>query len=380
MMSFAEATARCWAEVDLTRLVANYKNALKHLSPPARLMAVLKANAYGCGAAGVARRLRREGQREFAVASFEEAAEVSAAVPDAEVLILGLTGPDRLKEAVRRRFMLTVFNDKSADDILEAARGASRQARVQVKVDTGLHRLGFEPERAADAIERLARGGAVVEGVFTHLALRDQPSDRRALDAMYALREETARRGVAVGAWHALDSIGMVRYPHDQMDVVRTGAWLYGVSPRGYDRPDESRLCLTVKARVAQLRKVPAGECLGYDETHPLARDSVIATLSAGYMDGFPRLNSQGSVLVSGCRAPVWGLVCMDQMMVDVTDVPAVREGDAVTLLGGGIGVNEYADLAGLNRNEALARTGRRVPRIYYEDGQVVGIDCDIDR
>ena len=105
----------------------------------------------------------------------------------------------------------------------------------------------------------------------------------------------------------------------------------------------------------------------------------MIATISAGYIDGFPRLNSMGSVLVRGKRAPVAGLVCMDQMMADVTDIPGVREGDEVTLLGGGIGVNEYADLAGLNRNEALARTGRRVPRVYLDGGRVAGIACEIE-
>ena len=131
---------------------------------------------------------------------------------------------------------------------------------------------------------------------------------------------------------------------------------------------------MTVKTRIAQLHKVRAGECLGYDETHPISRDSVIATLSAGYIDGYPRLNSVGEVEIRGKRAPVVGLVCMDQMMVDVTDVPEACEGDEVILLGGGIGVDEYAEWGKLNRNESLARTGKRVPRIYLEDGHVVGI------
>ena len=158
------------------------------------------------------------------------------------------------------------------------------------------------------------------------------------------------------------------------MDAVSTGAWLYGVYPRGYAHPEESRLAMTVKTRIAQLHRVKAGECLGYDETHPLARDSRIATLSAGYIDGYPRLNSRGTVEIRGRRAPVAGLVCMDQMMVDVTGIPDVCEGDEVILLGGTIGVDEYADTAQLNRNESLARTGRRVPRVYLEDGRVVRI------
>ena len=276
--------------------------------------------------------------------------------------------------------MVTVFSEKSARETAAAAKLAGKAARVHVKIETGLHRLGLLPDEAAGVIRELQTSGDVrLEGVFTHLALRDRASDWAALDAMYALKAELERAGVSVPAWHALDSIGMVRYPDDQMDIVRTGAWLYGVCPRGYDRPDESMLCFSVKARVSQLHRVSAGECLGYDETHPLKRDSVVATISAGYIDGFPRLNSEGSVLIRGQRAPVVGLVCMDQMMADVTDIPDVQEGDVVTLLGGGIGVNEYDDLARLNRNEALARTGRRVPRVYYEDGQVTAVVSELD-
>ena len=131
--------------------------------------------------------------------------------------------------------------------------------------------------------------------------------------------------------------------------------------------------------RIAQLHRVKTGECLGYDESHPIARDSVIATLSAGYIDGYPRLNSKGSVEIRGRRAPVAGLVCMDQMMVDVTDIPDACEGDEVILLGGSIGVDEYADVAGLNRNESLARTGKRVPRVYMENGEAVLVIDGLD-
>jgi len=379
MLTLEEATARCWAEVDLDRLRRNYRSALRHLKEGTQLIAVLKANAYGLGAARVARFLRAEGQRFFAVASFNEAEELRAAAPDSEVLILGLTGGPQLERAVAEGLLLTVFSQAYAGAVIGAARRVGRMARVHVKVETGLHRLGVLPEAAADLAALLHDSGAArVEGVFTHLALRDGESDRRQLDSLYSVRDEMVGRGLPVGLLHALDSIGMVRYPDDQMDAVRTGAWLYGVYPRGYNRPDESQLALTVKARVAQLHRVAAGECLGYDETHPLTRDSLVATISAGYIDGFPRLNGVGSVEIRGRRAPVAGLVCMDQMMADATDIPGVEEGDEVILLGGSIGVDEYASVANLNRNEALARTGRRVPRVYIDGGRVVDIACDM--
>ena len=375
MISYKEATSRCWAEVDLTRLVQNYRNALAHLQPPTQLICVLKADAYGLGAPMVAHRLWQEGQRMFAVASYNEAAELRRKVPACDVLILGLCGEAQLTHAIKEGMLLTVFSKGYADAVVHAAKELDCKARIHVKLETGLNRLGFEPEDAADAVEAIVNSGHVaLEGLFTHLALRDKESDRRQIDLLTGVRDELIARGVNIPMVHALDSIGMVRYPEDHLDAVRTGAWLYGVYPRRYAHPEESQLALTVKTRIAQLHHVSAGECLGYDETHPIQRDNVIATLSAGYIDGYPRLNSVGEVEICGKRAPVVGLVCMDQMMVDVTDIPEAREGDIVTLLGGSIGVDEYAEWGKLNRNESLARTGKRVPRIYLENGQVVDI------
>ena len=374
-ISFEEAVSRCWAEVDLTRLVTNYRNALAHLRPGVRLICVLKADAYGLGAPVVAERLWREGQRLFAVASYNEAAQLRRALPDCEVLILGLVGQAQLPAAIRAGMLLTVFSERYALAVTDASAQVALPARVHFKVETGLNRLGLAPALAPEIITRALEGGHIrMEGLFTHLALRGAQEDRRQLDLLTACRDALRARGIDVPMTHALDSIGMVRYPDDQLDAVRTGAWLYGVYPRGYAHPEESRLAMTVKTRVAQLHDVPAGACLGYDETHPLARDSRIATLSAGYIDGYPRLNSRGAVEIRGRRAPVAGLVCMDQMMADVTNIPDVCEGDEVILLGGGIGVDVYADTAQLNRNESLARTGRRVPRVYLENGRVVQI------
>ena len=374
MISYEEATSRCWAEVDLTQLVTNYRNALKHLSGNTKLICVLKADAYGFGAPMVAKRLWQEGQRIFAVASYNEAKQIRQELPQSEVLILGLCGYEQLVSAIREGMLLTVFSSAYAARVADAAQKAGKAARVHVKLETGLNRLGLEPEEAAVAVASMCSNGFCLEGLFTHLALRTPEDDRAQINLLTGCRDALIARGIRIPMVHALDSIGMVRYPQDHLDAVRTGAWLYGVYPRCYAHPEESRLAMTVRTRIAQLHRVSAGECLGYDETHPIGRDSIVATLSAGYIDGYPRLNSKGSVEICGKRAPVLGLVCMDQMMVDVTDIPEAREGDVVTLLGGGIGVDEYADVASLNRNESLARTGKRVPRIYLEDGEVVSI------
>ena len=379
-ISYEEAISRCWAEVDLTQLVRNYRNALAHLKSTTQLICVLKADAYGLGAPAVAARLWQEGQRFFAVASYNEAAQIRRVLPECEVLILGLCGDVQLEAAVREGMLLTVFSSRYAQAAAAAAARAGKKARVHVKLETGLNRIGLDPKTAADTVMQMLETGCIeIEGLFTHLALRNAQADRKQIDLLTACRDELAARGIVIPMTHALDSIGMVRYPQDHLDAVRTGAWLYGVYPRGYAHPEESQLTLTVKTRIAQLHRVPAGECLGYDESHPLMRDSIVATLSAGYIDGYPRQNSKGEVEICGKRAPVVGLVCMDQMMVDVTDIPEAQEGDEVILFGRSIGVDEYAGWANLNRNESLARTGKRVPRVYMEDGKVVGVTESMD-
>ena len=373
-ISYEEAVSRCWAEDDLSTWAQNYRNALTHIRGNAQIIGVLKADAYGLGAPEVAKRLWKEGMRIFAVASYNEAAQVKAALPECDVLILGLAGEAQLVKAIEAGMLLTVFSEKYAETVARAAEKAGRKARAHFKIETGLNRLGLDPATATETIlNALSTGHVALEGLFTHLALRDKDSDRRQMDLLLSVRDGLKARGVEVPLLHALDSIGMVRYENaaDQMDAVRCGAWLYGVYPRRDATPEDSRLAITVKTRVALLHSIKAGECLGYDETHPVSRDSIVATLSAGYMDGFPRLNSKGAVEIRGQRAPVVGLVCMDQMMVDVTDIPGVQDGDEAIFLGGGIGVDEFSGWGGLNRNESLARTGKRVPRVYIENGKV---------
>ncbi len=375
MLYYNEATSRCWAEVDLTRLAANYQTAMSHLHGDTRLICVLKADAYGLGTPMVARRLWQEGARSFAVASCNEAEELRRAVPEAEVLILGLAGEDALLRAIREGMLLTVFSRAYGQRVLRAAEKAGCKARVHVKVETGLNRIGFVPEEVVPAVQMMQESGLCeVEGIFTHLALRTPEGDVEQISSFHDALNALTAAGITVPMAHICDSIGMVRYPAEHLDAVRTGAWLYGVCPRRYEHPEECRLTMAVKARVAQLHRVPAGEMVGYDEDHPIDHDALVATLSCGYIDGYPRLNSRGFVEIRGQRAPVVGLVCMDQMMVDVTDIPGVQEGDAATLLGGSIGVDEYADVAGLNRNESLARMGKRVPRVYLENGEVISI------
>lgn len=370
-MTYEQATARCWAEIDLDVVEANYESALRICGADTAVIPVMKANAYGLGAARLSRALAAKGAALFAVAELSEALELMNAC-GRDVLVLGMVAPAQMETAVEAGAVVTTYSIDMARRLDAVASRLGRDARVHIKLDTGLHRLGLDFSNAAgEALAICALPHLKVEGLYTHLALRTDDADAEQIRRLMSVRDALKASGAHFGILHAADSIGMVRHPGYRFDAVRTGAWLYGVVPSRYPNENkECRLPVRFMTRVVQVRDVAAGEYLGYDETHPLARDSVIATLSAGYADGYPRLNSLGEVEVRGRRAPVAGLVCMDQMTVDVTGIPGVAPGDAVTLLGDGIGINEYAAWANANRNEMLSRLGRRVPRVYLRGGE----------
>ncbi|MBQ6346881.1 MAG: alanine racemase [Clostridia bacterium] len=373
-MNVELARSRCWVEIDLDVVEANYRSARALCGREVQVVPVLKANAYGLGAAALSRLLYGLGARLFAVAELGEALEVRRAC-GGDALVLGMIAPGQTETAVREDVVATVYDIDQARQLDTSAARVGRKARVHVKLDTGLHRLGFAPDRIdeLDAVFELSH--IRVEGLFTHLALREDSADAEQIERFLRVVKALRARGRDCGMLHACDSIGMVRHPRWRFDAVRIGAWLYGVVPSRYPNANgECRLPVRFMTRVVQVRPVARGEYLGYDETHPLERDRLIATLAAGYADGYPRVNSVGEVCIRGRRAPIAGLLCMDQMTVDVTDILGVRPGDEVTLLGDGITLEAYSAWTGAHRNEALTRIGRRVPRVYTRGGAVAEI------
>ncbi len=356
--------ARCWLEVNTDAIVQNLSVARSLLRPETELIAVLKADAYGLGIKPVGQFLWKNGAKRFAVACLEEAFELREALPEAWILCMGETLGGAVKEAVQTDIRLTVGSLEAAERIARAAREADRRAFVHCKVDTGLHRIGFGHEEAAEALQKCtAMPELEIEGIYTHLALHNREADRMQHAALQRVLGQCGLRPPMV---HMLDSIGLTRYPDWQYSAVRVGAMLYGNSPRGFDRMEEIQPTVRFVARVARVAWVKAGVCIGYDDDHPLERDTRVATLSVGYADGYPRaLSYVGQVEIHGLRAKNIGLICMDQMMVDVTDIPNVQPGEEAVLLGGGIGLTEYAAQGHLNRNECTAVIGKRVPRIY---------------
>ena len=371
-MDYTQATSRCWLEVDLNAIEWNYDSARRICGEVVQLIPVLKANAYGLGAAKLSQVLSAKGATLFAVATLEEALELGNAC-GRDVLVLGMIPEGSMEAAVRKGVIATAYSLDVARALDSAAARVGVPARVHIKLDTGMHRLGLEPGEAVQAIQAIYQlQNLRVEGLFTHLALRTVEADAAQMACFRAVRDALAAAGIDCGLMHAADSIGMVRYPNYRLDAVRPGAWLYGMVPSRFDNSKgDCKMALRLMTRVVQMHRGGAGEYVGYDETHPLKRDSVIATLSAGYADGYPRMNSTREVEIRGHRAPIAGLSCIDQMFADVTDIPDIRPGDPVTLIGGAIDIAEVAAWSGTNRNDLLSRIGRRVPRVYLRAGIV---------
>lgn len=338
-----EAGRPTWAEVDLDALASNFRAVRRHVGAGVKVLAVVKADAYGHGAAECARRLEAEGAEWFGVASPEEGVSLRRAGVTRPVLTFGGFWEGQAEVCVGERLVPAVYRLDMAAALDEAARAAGVVADLHVKIDTGMGRLGVRHEEAAEFSARLAELKHVrVDGLLTHFAVADEPERlcftddqvKRFRDALEAFRAHGHRPAHE----HMANSAATFAHPQTWGNMVRPGGVLYGlwrdVLPAGSTDPG-LRPVMTVRSRVTLLKRVRRGETLGYGCTFEASRDTLVATLPVGYHDGYMRaLSNRGRVVVRAQYAPVVGRVSMDLTMVDVTDVAGVSVGDVVTLLG----------------------------------------------
>lgn len=364
-------TDRAYIEIDLENLEHNAAVLSRAMPPKCELMAVVKAEAYGHGMNQIATHLDRIGVRAFAVATIDEGIELRRCGIRGEILILGYTAPARVKEL--RKYHLT----QTLTDFGHASRLNEQgyPIKAHIKIDTGMHRLGFDYN-----VERIlsvfSMKNLSIDGIYTHLCVPDSLDKdavcftRQQITDFYQVLKALRRQKIYIPKIHIQSSYGLLNYPELKCSYVRAGIALYGVlsSP---DTPTKLQLdlkpVLSLKAKVILLKSVCEGESVGYGRTFTADRDSVIAMISIGYADGFPRiLSGQGTeVLVKGYRAPVVGRICMDQLAIDVTDIPDIAVGTTVTLIGRDgddeIAAPMVAEDAGSITNELLSRMGRRL-------------------
>jgi alanine racemase len=363
------------AEIDLRALRANYR-ALNGFANGAKVMAVIKADAYGHGAVEVARALRDEGCRHFAIATLEEAAELRAAGVSERIYLLGGFFAEQSLRIVELNLVAPVFDIAVIEPLDRAAERLGRHdLPVHLKLDTGATRLGILPanlEAAADALRRSP--SLKLEGVFTLLANAGDPASpvtEHQLSIFRQAVQSLREAGFELPLNHVANSAAMVLRADTHFNLMRPGLALYGLPPVHSVRERlELRPLMTFKTRLMQLKHVPAGCGVSYGHTFITSRSSTIGVLPVGYADGYRRgLQMGGEVMIRGRRAPVVGAICMDLTMIDLTDVPTAQVGDEVILWGGAgeamISVNDVARLAQTISYEMLCTVGRRVQRVY---------------
>jgi alanine racemase len=380
-----------WVEVDLDAVRHN-AGLLRRLVAPAELCAVVKADGYGHGAPEVATAAIDGGAALLAVALVEEGLALRAAGIAAEVLLLSEPTAEAMTEAVAHGLTPTLYRMEGVSAARKAAAQLGRPVPVQVKVDTGMHRVGADPEELLEVVQAVANAPELaLAGLWTHLAVADVPDDP--FTGVQLARFEHARAvlagaGIVPRLVHAANSAGAIAHPDARLDLVRCGIALYGHLPsaalagwieRALGEPASLAPALSWKARLHLVRRLEAGERTSYGRTYELATASYVGVVPLGYHDGVPRrlASAGGQVLVGGARRDIAGTVTMDQIIVDLGDDDAVRPGDEVVLIGrqGGeeITAEEWADRLGTISYEVLCGIGPRVPRRYVGGGSSGG-------
>ena len=368
-----------WLEIDLSALTGNVRRLRRLVGEACQLTAVVKANAYGHGAGLIAPAALAAGADRLAVATLGEGAALRGMGLTAPVLVLGYTPPWQAADLVRQGLTATVYSLEVADALAQAAQEQGIRAQVHVKVDTGMHRLGLDPTDVPDFLAALAqRPSLEVEGIYTHFSTADEADKgyaRRQFRRFRQLLARLAERGLRPPLAHAANSAATLSLPETHLEMVRCGIALYGLHPSPETPlPDGFRPVLSWKAQLAQVKVLEAGEPVSYGNTYVAPSRRTIGVIPVGYADGFPRSPRHWqSVLVHGQAAPILGRVCMDQTVIDLTDVrgpggrPA-RAGDEVVLIGeqGGarLSAEEAARRTGTINYEVTSRLLARLPRV----------------
>ena len=373
---------RTWAEIDLDALAHNYRQARKRTGPNVKYLGVVKADAYGHGALQVAKKLEELGTDYLAVSSLDEARELRHGGVNAPILILGHTPPEMVPQLIAYGITQAVSAKAKAEEYSAAAAACGGTLKVHIKVDTGMSRLGYLVDGkhfdtgTADICAACDLPGLRAEGIFTHFSVSDEPdADSRAYTErqlalfrrVIAAVEE--KRGQRFAIRHCANSGGVACYPETYMDMVRPGILLYGCGPLAQGLG--LRPVMTLKTTVSTIKTYEPGTDVSYGRLFTTPRVTRMGVVPYGYADGFFRCLSDrcGFVTAAG-MAPQRGRICMDMCMIDLTDLPSVQVGDEVEIFGRNQRVDVLADAAGTIPYELTCAVSRRVPRIYYKNGQ----------
>ena len=381
---------RTWAEIDLDALRHNFHTIQSLLPQSTKIAAVIKANAYGHGAIRVAEALSDRADL-FAVAMAEEGYELRKAGITLPILILGHSPEGQFDSIIENDLIATVCDPDEALALSETACRMGKIARVHLAIDTGMSRIGWMPseESLAQIQKVIELKGLSVEGVFSHFAMSDTPSDlsyaKKQLARFSEFVSQLQNNGISLPLCHICNSAAVFTL-NAPFDMMRLGIALYGLCPSEELPLTEShklRPVMHLRSRITQVKVLPKGTPISYSCTYLTEKETRVATVGIGYADGLPRLlSSKGYLLVDGKKAPILGRVCMDQLMIDVSDIPTAKKGDTVTVFGLDNGTFQSADeiaaLCDTIGYEVITGIDRRVPRISLQNGKVWKIDSSL--
>ena len=374
---------RVYADIDLDAIYENVKNAKALLKKDTKMMAIVKADGYGHGAVEVARQID-ELVDAYGVAILEEGIELRKAGFTKPILILGYTPKPLYPAMIRYDIATAVFTMEMAKEISDTAVAMHKNANIHIKLDTGMSRIGFAiTKESKEIIEQIAKlPGIEIKGCFSHFARMDEKDKTKANEQFAKFTKMVnalEKDGVDLGIRHISNSAGIMEAPEVQMDMVRNGICLYGLYPSEEVQKERLPLkpAMELKAYVSYVKTLEPGVEIGYGGTYTTTKKTRVATIPVGYADGYSRcLSGKGSVLIHGKKAPILGRVCMDQFMVDVTDIDNVCVGDRVTLFGKDgdscITIEEISAMAHSFNYEFVCEIGKRIPRVYYRHGKVI--------
>ena len=377
--------SRIQADIDLDAFRFNLDSIKKNINENTQIITVLKADGYGHGAVPLAKEAEKE-ERVWgiAVATVEEALELRRGGIKKPLLILGYTYQEDYDLIAAEELRPTVFKLSMAQELSRAALRKNKTVKIHIKIDTGMSRIGYRDlEKSVPEILEISRlPGLEIEGLFTHFARADEKETTPAyqqLEKYQAFQKALKEAGLKIPLCHCSNSAGIIRMPEANMDAVRARIILYGLYPSEEveKEPVPLKPLMTLKSHIAYIKTLEPGVQISYGGTYTTQKETRVATIPVGYADGYARsLSNKGWVLIRGKKAPILGRVCMDQFMVDVTDIPEVRELDEVILLGKSgdqqITMEELGELSGRFNYEFACCISKRVPRIYFKGGKAI--------
>lgn len=376
--------SRVYAKIDLDAVTYNMEQMKQRVNGDTKIMAVIKSDGYGHGAVQVAEVLEKYDYIwGFAVATLDEAVVLRTEGIKKPILVLGCIFPDQYLEMLDNDIRMNVYTEEMAKEISYMARREGKTAYLHIKLDTGMARLGFAVnDESVDAITRISKLPNVnMEGVFTHFAKADETDKtftENQISQFVMMTEKLRERGVTFPYEHCANSAAIIDVEDARFDIVRAGISTYGLYPSDEVKKDAVHLkpALALKSHVAFVKEIEAGTPVSYGGTFVAEKKMKIATVPVGYGDGYPRsLSGKGYVLIRGKKANILGRICMDQFMVDVTDIEGVSFGDKVTLIGRdgneSISVECLSELSGRFNYEFICTLGKRIPRVYVKNGKI---------